>query len=150
MHYRLVLTLIAITVFLVTALTGRGVFKSTLAKRDEVKETYKKVARLGSEYEYLKKRAEKKRGGSVNTGVLTFIENVSRELGLTDRIGSIKPVPGKKEQVEVSYTELTLKEMVDIFSKIRSFNNLRILSFSIKKRFDRPEFAELRIQLEKL
>ncbi len=150
MKYRAVVAGISILIFIVTAISGSKILKSSLQRRDEIKMTYQKVARLGGEYEYLKRITRRIRGSAIKGGVLTFIEDISKKQGLSERIDSIKPVPGKKDVVEVVYKKVTLREVVDIFSRIREHSNLRINTFSINKRFDNPEYAELKVQIEKI
>ncbi len=150
MTYRMTVAALYILIFLLTSLFARGILKGNIQRRDELKKTYYKVLRLGKEYEYLKRVARRNRGRVIKGGVLTFIEDISKKQGLSDRIDSIKPVPGKRDVVEVIYSKVTLREVVDVFSEIRAYGNLRINTFSIKKRFDSPEYAELRLQIEKI
>jgi len=148
--YRAIVAAVSIVIFIVTAISGKGMLEGSLQKRDEIKTSYHKVAKLGVEYAYLKRISEKNRAKVIEGGVLTFIEDISKKQGLSDRIDSIKPVPGKKDVVEVIYKKVTLREAVDIFAQIRSFSNLRVKTFSITRRFDDPQYAELRVQIEKI
>lgn len=150
MRYRVAVSGISILFFIITAIYGQNILKTSLQKRDELRATYQKVARLGGEYAYLKRIAERTRSKSIKGGVLTFIEDISKELGLSDRIDSIKPVPGKRDVVEVVYRQVTLREAVDIFARIRAYSNLKVKTFSITRRFDNPQYAELRVQIEKI
>ncbi|NOX19770.1 MAG: hypothetical protein GXO99_00690 [Nitrospirae bacterium] len=150
MRYRLLVSAVAVVLFVITYLIGQGRVESILSQTEELRKQYQKVARLSAEYKKLSRLGSSQRTGTLEGGVLTFVQNISNELGVSDKINSIKPVPGTNEVVEVFYNRMTLRSIVDLFVRIRDYRNLRVRSFTITKRYDAPELADLRIQIEKM
>lgn len=150
MRYRLLVAVIALLVFLITYAVGQHKIQNITAQTEELNKQYQKVQRLIAEYRSLAQQSKTNKAGMLKGGVLTFVQNISTELGVSEKINSIKPVPGTKEVVEVVYNNMTLRNIVDLFAKVRDYRNLRVKSFAITRRYDAPEFADLRVQIEKI
>ncbi len=149
MKERLIILVIAISIFTVSYGIYSREKQSLTQEIKQLKAKYEKVSTLAQQYRALSER-EKKKGTPLKGGLLSYIQNSSRAIGISDHIGSIKPLPGDSEVVDVIYQKLNLKQIIDIFVKVDSISNLRIRSFSINKRFDNPGYADLNMQIEKI
>lgn len=149
MKERLIILVIAISIFTLSY----GIYsreKQTLTQEiKQLKAKFEKVSTLAQQYRALSEM-EKKKGPPLKSGLLSYIQTSSKAIGISNNIGSIKPLPGDSEVVDVIYQKLNLKQIIDIFVKVDSISNLRIRSFSVNKRFDNPGYADLNMQIEKI
>lgn len=149
MKERLIILFIAISILMVSYGIYSKEKRNLTQEIRQLKSKFEKVSMLAQQYRALSEM-EKKKGTPLKGGLLSYIQNSSRTIGISDNIGSIKPLPGDSEVVEVIYQKLNLQQIIDIFVKVDSISNLRIRSFSINKRFDNPGYADLNMQIEKI
>ena len=145
--------LIILIIFVLLLSLSSGIYSAK--KKDlyrdvrELKKRYEKIADLSRQYLALSEM-EKKKGRMLKGGLLGYIQKSSGSIGISDNIGSIKPLPGDREAVDVLYQKLDLAQIISIFREIDGVSNLRVRSFSISRRFDNPGLADLNIQIEKI
>ncbi len=104
-----------------------------------------KVASLVNEV----KRERKKR--ILNKGLLTFLQQVSSSLNLSDKLLTIKSglSKGNMEVVNARFESMNMKEIVYLLKEIEKYGNIEVRSFVLKKRFDDPGFADVHIEIVK-
>ncbi len=139
----LVVTVFAATFAFFSAREGR-----LIEEKEALKERYEKIYSMAEEYKGLSSR---NRGAErLEEGLLSFVQSSGSRLNLSDRIATIKPIPGSVEGVSVLYQGLTFTEIVDVLQVAGGYSNVRVRAFSISKRFDDPGYADLNMQIEKV
>ncbi len=90
----------------------------------------------------------KKRTGSFS--ILGMLEREARELGIQDRIASMKPMNSQLDQriressVEIRFEKLDLVRTVEFLKKIEGSKDLVVIKrLRIKSRFDDPQFLDV-------
>ncbi len=90
----------------------------------------------------------KKRTG--NFSILGMLEREARELGIQDRIASMKPMNSQLDQriressVEIRFEKLDLVRTVEFLKKIEGSKDLVVIKrLRIKSRFDDPQFLDV-------
>lgn len=149
MKNRMALFLIMVVILTATHLYFAGKKEALLKKKEDVVSRYEKIAKLAMEYSSLSKEKSDKEI-NLEEGLLTFIQNSGNKLNLSDRISTMKIIPGSSEGVSVEFKNLSLSEIVEVLKLTTEFSNLRVRVFSINKRFDNPEYADLNMQIEKV
>ncbi len=149
MKERIVLALMITAVFVSTYAFFSAKMDRLRKEKDAVAGRYEKIQAMAEEYRLLSKRkADGER--HLEEGLLSFVQSSAGRLNLSDRIATIKPIPGSVEGVSVLYQALTLSEIVRVLKITDEFSNIRVRAFSISKRFDDPGYADLNMQIEKV
>ncbi|MCL0075124.1 hypothetical protein M1N53_03100 [Thermodesulfovibrionales bacterium] len=120
-----------------------------LSDLERIKITHERVAALAADYIKLKDEDNRNRR-VLERGLLSFVQDKSAALGVSEKITAIRTIHGGREAVNVIYHGLTYSEIVEILMAINHYADLRVKVFSISQRFDSPEFADLNIQIEML
>lgn len=113
--------------------------KETLSKK------YEKVYALVEKYNSISNK-EASVKNSITTGLLSYIQDTSNVLNI--KITAIKPIPGDTDKIDVIYQKISYKSVLDFIDKIGSVSNIKIISFSLAKRYDDPVYMNLDLQLE--
>jgi type II secretory pathway component PulM len=80
---------------------------------------------------------------------LAAVQQAGRDLGLEDRLVSIKPTQlmGGQEGVQLMFESLNLRELVDLLHTLNVKGRLKVLSCMLNHRLDDPELADIRLVL---
>jgi len=148
MKERAVIALLVVVVFAATYMLFSAKEGQLLQEKETLKRQYEKIYSMAEEYKTLSSR--NKGAGRLQEGLLSFVQSSGSRLNLSDRIATIKPIPGSIEGVSVLYQGLNLTEIVEVLKVAGEFSNIRVRAFSISKRFDDPGYADLNMQIEKI
>jgi type II secretory pathway component PulM len=76
-------------------------------------------------------------------------QQVIRELGLEDRLASIRPTQlgGGGEGVQLVMEAMNLPELIKLMKNLRSRGGLSVLTFNLGRRLDNTELADLKLVL---
>lgn len=76
-------------------------------------------------------------------------QKVTRELGLEDRLASLRPsqLVGGQEGVQLLYESLDLNQLIRLLEQLKSKGGLSVLSVVVNHRLDQPERADLQLVL---
>ncbi|MBF0540947.1 MAG: hypothetical protein HQK91_05805 [Nitrospirae bacterium] len=123
-------------------------YTNNLVKENEnLSKKYEKVYDLADKYALLSKtKTDNKK--IIKAGLLSYIQDVSN--GLNIKITAIKPIQGDTDKINIIYQKISYKNILDIVTMIDSVSNIKIINFSLMKRFDDPEYMNLDLQIEKL
>lgn len=88
---------------------------------------------------------------SVNTGLLSFVQNLGKNENVENKIISVKPksTSNYNEAVSLKIEKVNLNELTSIVSSLDKYSNIIITSISIDKRYDDPKFANMSIEIGK-
>ncbi|NOZ25058.1 MAG: hypothetical protein GXO94_03070 [Nitrospirae bacterium] len=148
MKERAAAALLIVAVFTATYMFFSSREGRLLEERETLKRQYEKIYTMAEEYKALSRR--NKGAPALQEGLLSFVQSSGSRLNLSDRIATIKPIPGSVEGVSVLYQGLTFTEIVEVLKVAGEFSNIRVRAFSISKRFDDPGYADLNMQIEKV
>ncbi len=113
---------------------------------------------LGSKQQYAKvvplveelKAGESSRGALVDREPMTAAQQVIRDLGLDNRLTSLRPLQAganSGEGVQVILESLNLPELVGLLRDFKVRGALKVSNFNINHRLDSPELADVQIIL---
>jgi hypothetical protein len=86
----------------------------------------------------------------VEAGLLSFIEDSADALGLSNRLGDMKPINVKGgESVSFRVDSVTGDEAVSFIRLLEGRSNIKLNSVKINRRFDNENRLNLVIQAEK-
>ncbi|TYB32656.1 MAG: hypothetical protein FXF49_10395 [Flexistipes sinusarabici] len=94
-------------------------------------------------------------GGSresrLDSGLLTFVQNMGKSLNIENKIISVKPKSSSQfnEAVTLKIENLNLNEILNIIQQIDKYSNLIVTSLSLDKRYDNPGMANMAIDMGK-
>jgi hypothetical protein len=118
-----------------------------LSERDDLSKKYEKVYVLVETYKLLSK-TETVSDNKITAGLLSYIQDTSNKLNI--KITSIKPIPGDTEKISVVYQKISFNSSLSIVNTINSVSNIKIVNFSLTKRYDDQDYMNLDLQVEKL
>lgn len=80
---------------------------------------------------------------------LAASQQISRDLRLEANLASVRPVNlvGEKEGVQVFFESLDLDQLVDLLISLESRGGLQVYSYSLSRRMDKPQLADLQMVL---
>ncbi len=148
MREKIALYIFIVVLFIVTYVFFTNRETRILREKKSIEKNYKKIYLMIDEYKFLSFESEKKKN-FLNKGLLSFIQDSSADLNLSDRIAKIVPIKGRIDSVNVFYRKLSLNEIIDVINMTDRFSNTQIKSLSISKRYDEPRYADLNIEIEK-
>ena len=148
MKERAGILLLIIIIFAATYMFFSAREGQLLKEKDTLQKQYQKIYSMAEEYKVLSSR--NKGAGRLQEGLLSFVQSSGSMLNLSDRIATIKPIPGSVEGVSVLYQGLNFTEIVEVLKVASQFSNIQVRAFSISKRFDDPGYADLNMQIEKI
>jgi len=140
--------LIIIVIFAATYMFFSAREGQLLKEKDTLQKQYQKIYSMAEEYKLLSSRNKGAR--RLQEGLLSFVQSSGSKLNLSDRIATVKPIPGSVEGVSVLYQGLNFTEIVEVLKVAGEFSNIQVRAFSISKRFDDPGYADLNMQIEKI
>ncbi|VAX29074.1 hypothetical protein MNBD_NITROSPIRAE02-349 [hydrothermal vent metagenome] len=148
MKERAGILLLIIIIFAATYMFFSAREGQLLKEKDTLQKQYQKIYSMAEEYKVLSSR--NKGAGRLQEGLLSFVQSSGSMLNLSDRIATVKPIPGSVEGVSVLYQGLNFTEIVEVLKVASQFSNIQVRAFSISKRFDDPGYADLNMQIEKI
>lgn len=87
----------------------------------------------------------------VTTGLLSFIEDTAKAIGLSERLGDIKPNDnGGGEGASFHLDSLTNNEVMEFIRLMESHSNVRVTNVKISKRFDNEKRLNLYMEAQKI
>ncbi|SDK54796.1 Type II secretion system (T2SS), protein M [Maridesulfovibrio ferrireducens] len=96
------------------------------------------------------KAGEASRGALIDREPMTAAQQVARDLGLDNRLTSIRPLQAGSssgEGVQVVLEALNLPEVVSLMRDFNVRGGLKVTSFTINHRLDSPDLADVQIIL---
>jgi hypothetical protein len=119
-------------------------YLSILKETQVYKEKIKKVKKLS-----LKLKNNNFSTKKVSSGLLSFYQIQTRNIGLENKLVVIKPkiTDSGSETVVVRYEKLNFNELMSVIKITDSYSNLNIKSFEISKRFDNPKLIDLNMEI---
>ncbi|MGE4466028.1 hypothetical protein [Sphaerochaeta sp.] len=141
-------TLVCGVIFLVfywtyTAFSSATV-KAGMAYNDTIEKTGKAL-----EY-YMQTLKAPVQSPKVETGLLSFVESSAETLGLSNRLGDMKPINVKGgESVSFRVDSVTGDEAVSFIRLLEGRSNIKLNNVKITKRFDNEKRLNLVIQAQK-
>ncbi len=96
------------------------------------------------------KVGEASRGALIDREPMTAAQQVTRDLGLDNRLTSLRPLQsgsGSADGVQVILESLNLPELVALMRDFNVRGGLKVTSFSINHRLDTPDLADVQIVL---
>jgi len=87
----------------------------------------------------------------LDSGLLTFVQNMGKSLNIENKIISVKPKSSSQfnEAVTLKIENLNLSEILNMIQQIDKFSNLIVTNLSISKRYDNPDLANMAIDIGK-
>ncbi|WP_277656438.1 hypothetical protein [Seleniivibrio woodruffii] len=99
---------------------------------------------------YLKTLTTPTQAPKVEEGLLTFVEKSAETLGLSNRLGDMKPINVKGgESVSFRVDSLTGDEAVSFIRMLEGRSNIKLTAVKISKRFDNEQRLNLVVTAEK-
>ena len=88
----------------------------------------------------------------ISGGLLSFVQKVGNDLGMEEKIASLKPktAQGDRSAVSVRFEQLNLNDIINILSRIDAYSDLEIDSLSLNRRFDDKNLADLYMEISKM
>ncbi len=148
MKERVGISLLIVIIFAATYMFFSAREGHIVKEKDAVQKQYEKIYSMSEEYKLLS--IKDKEAGHLQEGLLSFVQSSGNKLNLSDRIATVKPIPGSVEGVSVLYQGLNFTEIVEVLKVAGEFSNVQVRAFSISKRFDDPGYADLNMQIEKI
>lgn len=92
---------------------------------------------------------ESQAGDLATLSPLAAVQQAGRDLGLEDRLVSIKPTQlvGGQEGVQLMFESLNLQELMDLLHTLNVKGRLKVLSCMLNHRLDNPQLADIRLVL---
>jgi len=114
-----------------------------------------KFKQYAKEYQKLKKttgvKDEKLR---LKGTLLSYFGNVTKKLGLDQKVTNMKPLRGEKGKkiIEIKLEKIMLEDATKLLFDVEKKSNLalRIKRFQIRKRVDHPKLLDMSLQVEVL
>lgn len=88
---------------------------------------------------------------NLDSGLLSFVQNMGKDLNIENKIISVKPKSSSQfgESVTLKIENLNLSEILNVIQGIDKFSNLIVTNLSIDKRYDNPKLANMAIDIGK-
>lgn len=100
---------------------------------------------------YIKSQSKAGEKPRVTTGMMSFVQDTAKSIGLADRLGDIKPKDSAQgEAVSFHIDSLTNNEVMEFLKLMESHSNISMTSVKITKRFDNEKRLNLYIEASKL
>ncbi|PLX68503.1 MAG: hypothetical protein C0603_04945 [Denitrovibrio sp.] len=98
-----------------------------------------------------KAKSGKRTSAFMNSGLLSFLQTTTEQIGLADKVGGIKPkpVPGAKEAATIRLEGLNYNELVSFLRSVEKYQNLYSNNVKISKRFDNNQLLNLVMDIAK-
>lgn len=141
--------LIAGVVFLVFYWTNSYFSKAIIQADTDYQDAKDKTEKAVSLYiRSMSTAGEKPR---VTNGLMTFVEDTAKGIGVGDRLGDIKPKSSAQgEAVSFHIDSLTNNEVVEFLRLMESHSNISMTNIKITKRFDNEKRLNLYVEASKL
>jgi hypothetical protein len=140
--------LICGVIFLVFYWTYSGFSSATAKAETAYSDTIEKTGKA-LDY-YMQTLKAPVQSPKVEDGLLSFIETSAEALGLSNRLGDMKPINVKGgESVSFRVDSVTGDEAVSFIRILEGRSNIKLNSVKISKRFDNEKRLNLVIQAEK-
>lgn len=96
-------------------------------------------------------RSSDSKESRLDSGLLTFVQNMGKSLNIENKIISVKPKSSSQfnEAVTLKIESLNLNEILNIIQRVDKFSNLIVTNLSISKRYDNPKLANMAIDIGK-
>lgn len=94
---------------------------------------------------------QSKQANPLKTGLLSFVQTQVGSLNLSDKLQTVKPLisSNTSETVSVRLENMTIDEIGLFLTTVEKFDNLAVKSFTLAKRFDNPQRADISLEILK-
>jgi hypothetical protein len=98
------------------------------------------------------KSSQKSSGHVIKTSLLAFMQNKTANLGLEDKLIILKPKTDLKgiEGAVLRFERFNLNDFITLIELLDKYENIKIDSFIVTKRFDNPKLVNLNMEIYKI
>jgi len=113
--------------------------------KSEIKAKVNKHQKVVNLYKKIKSNKTDKK--KFNKEIMMFVQIIQKVDNLKNKIVSVNMLDS--ENLKITISSINLKQLVDIFKTTESYNNIKIVRFTLKRNFSNSNLANLNIVIRK-